>query len=69
MMTTISPSELAKENVVDVIKKLQEGVLLIALKKRGPKVNGMKRYNRPFAVLMQWPLSPGSFEIDDHCII
>ena len=57
-MITISPSELAKENVVDTVKMLQENdILFVALKKRGPKQGGMKQYNKPFAVLIQWPLA------------
>ncbi len=63
-MMIIAPSELAKENVVDTIKMLQENnVLFIALKKRGPKQqNGIKQYNKPFAILVQWPLTSTSFK-------
>lgn len=65
-MTTISPSELAKENVVDIIRKLQENdILFVALKKRGPKQDGMKKYNKPFAILIQCPPSNASREALD----
>ena len=68
-MITISPSELAKENVVDTVKMLQENdILFIALKKRGPKQGGIKQYNKPFAILVQWPPTSGTFEIDGQYI-
>lgn len=64
-MMIIAPSELAKENVVDTIKMLQENnVLFVALKKRGPKQkNGIKQYNKPFAALIQWPPSFETLEM------
>ena len=63
-MITISPSELAIENVVDIMKRLRENdVLLLALQKRGPRrQDGKKQYNKPFAVLVQWPPSPASLK-------
>ena len=60
----ISPSELVRLDVKDITKKLQESsILLIALKKRGPKRrDGVKEYNKPFAILVQWPLTSASLK-------
>lgn len=55
-MVTISPSEMT--SAMDTVRKLQKnsGILLVALKKRGPRrQDGVQEYNEPFAALVLWP--------------
>lgn len=62
----ISPSELIQLKMEDLMIKLQkDGVLLLALKKRGRKrQDGIQEYDRPFGALIQWPPTSLSFEVD-----
>ena len=61
---TISPSEIVKLSTKELLKELQEkDVLFVALKKRGPKrQDGVTEYNKPFAILIQWPPTPASLK-------